>query len=60
MNEIRPFADAMEDLPSEFELITAVAMVYSPGWACDIVVLEVGMGASLTPPISFPVPRWRC
>ena len=44
---IRPFADAMEDSPTEFELITALAMEYFRREKCDIVVLEVGMGGEL-------------
>jgi len=45
--EIRPHADAMEDSPTEFELITALAMKYFFNKKCDIVVLEVGMGGRL-------------
>jgi len=41
---IRPFADSMEDKPTEFELNTAIGMVYFEKHGCDIVVLEVGMG----------------
>ncbi len=44
VNVLRPFADSMEDLPSEFELITAVAMYFFARQKCDIVVLEVGLG----------------
>jgi len=43
----RPFADAMEDPPTEFELITALAMKHFLHKRCDIVVLEVGMGGEL-------------
>ncbi len=39
-------ADDMEDHPSQFELITAIGMVYFAECACDIVVLEVGMGGT--------------
>ncbi|SHH52909.1 dihydrofolate synthase / folylpolyglutamate synthase [Sporobacter termitidis DSM 10068] len=46
-DEIRPFADAMQDPPTEFELITALAMKYFLYQKCDIVVLEVGMGGEL-------------
>jgi dihydrofolate synthase/folylpolyglutamate synthase len=46
-DEIRPFADAMEDSPTEFELITAIAMNYFVMKRCDIVVLEVGLGGEL-------------
>ncbi|MBR2895678.1 MAG: bifunctional folylpolyglutamate synthase/dihydrofolate synthase [Oscillospiraceae bacterium] len=45
--EIQPFADAMEDKPTEFELITALSMLYFARHNCDIVVLEVGMGGEL-------------
>ena len=45
--EIRPYADAMEDKPTEFELITALAMLYFARHKCDAVVLEVGMGGEL-------------
>ena len=44
---IRPYADAMEDVPTEFEVITALAMEYFRRHACDIVVLEVGLGGEL-------------
>ena len=46
-DEIRPFADTMIDSPTEFELITALAMKYFSKKKCDIVVLEVGMGGEL-------------
>ncbi len=44
---VRPFAEAMEEKPTEFELITAVAMEYFAREACDVVVLECGMGGRL-------------
>ena len=44
---VREFADAMADPPTEFELITAVAMVAYARHGCDPVVLEVGMGGRL-------------
>lgn len=44
---VRPFAEAMEDHPTEFELITAIALLYFSESECDIVVLEVGMGGEL-------------
>ena len=46
-DEIRPFAECMEDLPTEFEMITALAMKFFLQKSCDIVVLEVGMGGRL-------------
>ncbi len=44
---IRPAADAMSDAPTEFEIITALAMLYFWEARCDIVVLEVGLGGEL-------------
>lgn len=44
---VRPIADAMADKPTEFELITAIALVYFRRHNCDVVVLEAGMGGRL-------------
>ena len=44
---VRVQADQMEDHPSQFELVTAIAMVYFAEAGCDIVVLEVGLGGAL-------------
>ena len=44
---VRAVAEAMEDHPSQFELVTAAAMLYFAERRCDIVVLEVGMGGAL-------------
>ncbi len=41
---VKPYADAMSDKPTEFELNTAIAMEYFKRNKCDIVVLEAGMG----------------
>ena len=45
--KIRPIADAMEDKPTEFELITAIALEYFREEKVDVVVLECGMGGRL-------------
>ena len=44
---VKPCADAMDDAPTEFELITAIAFVCFAEAGCDIVVLECGMGGRL-------------
>lgn len=44
---VKEIADGMEDHPSHFELVTAIAMQYYFEEECDIVVLEVGMGGEL-------------
>ena len=42
-----PLALSMEDRPTEFELVTSVAMAYFARQKCDFVVLETGMGGRL-------------
>ena len=44
---VKPHADAMEDSPTEFELITAIAFVLFALEECEIVILEAGMGGRL-------------
>lgn len=44
---IMPIVAAMDDPPSQFEVITAVAMQWFYEKGCDIVVLEVGLGGEL-------------
>ncbi|MBE6946877.1 MAG: bifunctional folylpolyglutamate synthase/dihydrofolate synthase [Ruminococcaceae bacterium] len=44
---VKGFAEAMEDKPTEFELVTAIGFEYFVRQSCDIVVLEVGMGGAL-------------
>ena len=44
---VKEQADKMSDHPTEFELMTAVALVYFAEQKTDIVVLEVGMGGRL-------------
>ena len=46
-SQVQKIADLMADPPTEFELITAVAMLYFKKNKCDIVVLEVGLGGRL-------------
>lgn len=47
VERVRPAADAMADVPTEFEIITALGMLYFLEQKCDIVVLEVGLGGTL-------------
>ena len=44
---VKPFADSMADAPTEFELITAIGLLYFKNVGCDVVVLETGMGGRL-------------
>lgn len=47
VTRIQPLADAMDDHPTEFELMTAAALLWYAEKRCDIVVLEVGLGGRL-------------
>lgn len=44
---VKQVADDMADHPTEFELMTAVAFLYFAQEACDLAVVEVGMGGRL-------------
>lgn len=44
---VKPYAQAMADTPTEFELITAIGFVYFLRAGCDVVILEAGMGGRL-------------
>ena len=45
--KIKPVADKMQDKPTEFELVTAIAFEYFSRNKCDYVVLECGLGGRL-------------
>lgn len=57
VEEVCPHAEAMEDHPTEFELITALALLYFRRKNCDIVVLEVGLGGELDSTNVIPCPE---
>ncbi len=44
---VRPIADSMKDRPTEFELITAIALEYFRRNKVEIVIFEAGMGGRL-------------
>lgn len=54
---VKPFAETMEDLPTEFELVFCIAAEYFKRKGCDIVVLEVGMGGAMDATNVIPVPE---
>ena len=54
---VRMHADAMEDKPTEFELITAVALAYFARERAAVVVLETGMGGELDSTNVIPSPE---
>lgn len=54
---LKAVSDEMEDKPTEFELITAMALLYFWEHRCDIVVLEVGLGGRLDATNVIPPPE---
>lgn len=46
-SEVRTFADTMTDLPTEFELITAIGFSFFQKMNCDFCIIEAGMGGRL-------------
>ena len=54
---VQPFAQAMADHPTEFELVFCIAIEYFRRKGCDIVVLEVGMGGAMDATNTIPVPE---
>ena len=51
VEQLRPVAESMEDRPTEFEMMTAIAFLFFQSRACDIVVLEVAWAAVWIPPM---------
>lgn len=50
-------AEEMEEQPTEFELMTAIGMLYFSSERCDIVVLEVGLGGRMDSTNIIPAPE---
>ena len=45
--KVKALAETMDEMPTEFEFVTALAMEYYRQEKCPIVVLEVGMGGRI-------------
>jgi len=54
---VKPLADSMQEQPTEFELVCCIAFEYFKRKACDIVVLEVGMGGEFDATNVIKVPE---
>lgn len=50
-------ADALAEHPTEFELVTCIALEYFRRRKCDLVVLEAGMGGRLDSTNAIPTPE---
>ena len=55
--KVRALAETMPEQPTEFDFVTAMAMVYFLEQKCDIVVLEVGVGGALDATNIIPAPQ---
>ena len=54
---VRPLAESMEDIATEFELVSCIGFEHIKRQGCDIVVLEVGMGGALDSTNVIDVPE---
>lgn len=57
VTEIQRHADAMDEHPTEFEMMTAAALHWFADSGCDIVVLEVGLGGRYDATNVIPCPE---
>jgi dihydrofolate synthase/folylpolyglutamate synthase len=55
--QVKAAVEQMDDKPTEFEVITAMAFLFFRQQKCDIVVLEVGLGGRLDATNVIPVPE---
>ena len=60
VTRIKPLVEAMEDHPTEFELMTAAALVWFRQENCDVVVLEVGLGGRFDATNIIDAPEAAC
>lgn len=56
ISEIAPHAEAMDDPPTEFELICAMAFLFFRRRGCTTAIIEAGMGGSLDATNVIPCP----
>ena len=54
---VKPMAQSMADMPTEFELVFCIAVEHFLRKNCDIVVLEVGMGGEMDATNVIPAPE---
>ena len=56
-NTVRSAAESMSELPTGFEIMTAIAFLYFVHEQCDIVSLEVGLGGRMDSTNVIPAPE---
>lgn len=54
---VKPLAESMDDVPTEFELVFCIAVEYFKRKGCHIVVTEVGMGGEMDATNVIPAPE---
>ena len=54
---VKPLAESMTDVPTEFELVSCIGFEFFKRRGCDVVVLEVGMGGALDSTNVIDVPE---
>jgi len=55
--QVKPAVEQMEDKPTEFELLTGMALLWFAQQNCDAVLLEVGLGGRLDATNIIPAPE---
>ena len=56
-NTVRTAAEGMSEMPTGFEIMTAIAFLYFMQEQCDIVALEVGLGGRMDSTNVIPAPE---
>ena len=56
-NTVRAAAERMSEMPTGFEIMTAIAFLYFVQEQCDIVALEVGLGGRMDSTNVIPAPE---
>ncbi len=56
VNILKPHVEQMDDTVTEFELVTAAAMLYYYAQGCDVVSLETGLGGRFDATNVIPAP----
>ena len=56
-NTVRNAAESMSEMPTGFEIMTAIAFLYFVQEQCDIVSLEVGLGGRMDSTNVIPAPE---
>lgn len=56
-NVVREAAEKMLEVPTGFEIMTAIALLYFAAQKCELVVLEVGLGGRMDSTNAIPAPE---